>query len=115
MIKQPTCYKNPDKPTCIDLILTHFPRIFQSTCVTETRLSDFHLMTKTVTRKIFKKISPRVIGLRVTGLIETFVMKHLESNNFSNEVFVKNDDGLENWQNNYGYFKLINTNKEKIC
>ena len=48
LIKQPTCYKNPDKPTCIDLILTNVPRSFQSTCVVETGLSDFHLMTLTV-------------------------------------------------------------------
>ena len=23
--KQPTCYKNPDRPTCIDLFLTNAP------------------------------------------------------------------------------------------
>ena len=28
LIKQPTCYKSPNKPTCIDLILTNVPRIF---------------------------------------------------------------------------------------
>ena len=28
-----TCYKNPDKPTCIDLILTNCPRSFQNSCV----------------------------------------------------------------------------------
>ena len=28
MIDQPTCYKNPDKPTCIDLILTNRPNYF---------------------------------------------------------------------------------------
>ena len=54
LIKQPTCYKNPNKPTCIDLILTNVPRMFQSTCVLETGLSDFHLMTVTVMRKTFK-------------------------------------------------------------
>ena len=43
LIKQPTCYKNPNKPT----ILTNVPRMLQSTCVLETRLSDFHLMTVT--------------------------------------------------------------------
>ena len=39
LIKQPTCYKNPNKPT------TNVPRMFQSTCVLETGLSLFHLMT----------------------------------------------------------------------
>ena len=26
LAKDPTCYKNPSKPTCIDLILTNFPK-----------------------------------------------------------------------------------------
>ena len=51
LIKQPTCYKNPNNPTCIDLILSNTPRCFQSTCVIETGLSDFHLMTLTVMKK----------------------------------------------------------------
>ena len=62
LIKQPTCYKHPNKPKCIDLILTHVLRIFQSTCVIETGLSDFHLMTVIVMRKTFKKILIRVIN-----------------------------------------------------
>ena len=28
LIKQRTCYKNPDNATCIDLILTNIPRLF---------------------------------------------------------------------------------------
>ena len=44
MINKPTCYKNPDKPTCIDLILTNCPGSFQNSCVIETGLSDFHNM-----------------------------------------------------------------------
>ena len=72
--KQPICYKNPPHPKCIDLILTKMPRSFQTTCVIETELSDFHLMTWSVTRKSFKKLKPRVINYRP--------YKH-----FSNEVF----------------------------
>ena len=36
LIKQPTCYKNPDNPTCIDLLLTNAPSNFQSICCLET-------------------------------------------------------------------------------
>ena len=54
VIKEPTCYKNPNKSTCIDLILTNVARMFQSKCVTETGLSHFNLMTVAVIRKIFK-------------------------------------------------------------
>ena len=75
-IKQPTCYKNSQKPTCIDSILINVPRMFQSTSALETGLSDFHLMTVTVIRKTFKKMRPRVINYRLTDI---FLMKHLES------------------------------------
>ena len=30
MINKPSCYKNPDKPTCMDLILTNCPGSFQN-------------------------------------------------------------------------------------
>ena len=42
LIKEPTCYKNPDNPSCIDLILTKKPFTCQKSC--ETGLSDFHRM-----------------------------------------------------------------------
>ena len=58
LTKQPTSYKNPNKLTCIDLILTNVPRMFQSTCVLETGLSDFHLIAVTVMRKTFNKMRP---------------------------------------------------------
>ena len=45
LIKHPTCFKTPDNPTCIDLILKH--RSFQNTSVIETGLSDFHRLTTT--------------------------------------------------------------------
>ena len=64
LIRQPTCNKNPSNPTCIDLILTNASQKFQSACVRETGLSDFHLMTVTVMRNIFKKLKPRTINYR---------------------------------------------------
>ena len=30
MINRPTCFKNPENPSCIDLILTNYPRSFQN-------------------------------------------------------------------------------------
>ena len=38
LIKEPTCYKNPEKPTCIDLILANSPTQFRSTLTLETDL-----------------------------------------------------------------------------
>ena len=33
LIKQPTCFKNPENPSCIDLISTNKPPSFQTKCV----------------------------------------------------------------------------------
>ena len=45
LIKDEICFKNPTKPTCIDLIVTNRPNFFQDTVVFETGLSDFHEMS----------------------------------------------------------------------
>ena len=55
LIKSPTCYKNPDKPLCIDLILTNESRSFHSSHIIETGISDFHKMTVSVMKIYFKK------------------------------------------------------------
>ena len=95
LIKQSTGYKNPDKPTCIDLILTNVPRMFQSTCVIETRMSDFHLMTVTVMRKTFKKLSPRIISYRSYKDFSNERFRDCLVNNLSNEILSNNDNGIE--------------------
>ena len=47
LINKPTCYKNCEKTTCIDLIRTNQPTLFQRSAVLEAGLSDFHLLTVT--------------------------------------------------------------------
>ena len=61
LIKEATCFKNPEKPTVIDLILTNKPKRFQHSCTYETGISDFHKMTITVIKVIFKKQKPKII------------------------------------------------------
>ena len=64
MINKPTCFKNPEKPSCIDLILTNCPRSFQNSCVIETGLSDFHKLFVTVMKTTYKKSQPKIITYR---------------------------------------------------
>ena len=64
LIKQPTCFKNPENPCCIDLILTNKPRSFLSTCVIETGLSDFHRIAVSVLKTHFRKLLPKVVTYR---------------------------------------------------
>ena len=78
LIKEPTCYKNSDNPSCIDLILTNKPLSFQNSCVAETGLPDFHRMIVTVTKMTFQKLKPRVISYRD--------YKHFNNETYRNEL-----------------------------
>ena len=41
MVKKPTCFKFPAKPTCIDLIITNKLGMFRIAKIFKTSLSDF--------------------------------------------------------------------------
>ena len=64
LIKRKSCFKSPENPTCIDLILTNSPRSFQNSSVFETGLSDFHKLTITVLKQYFPKLKPKVANYR---------------------------------------------------
>ena len=55
LVKEPTCFKNPDNPSCIDLFLTNCWRSFQDTQTVETCISDFHKMCITVLKVQYHK------------------------------------------------------------
>ena len=76
LVKEPTCFKNLENPSSIDLILTNRHRSFQHTIVIETGLSDFHKMTATTLKTTFKKSPPKIISYR-------------NFRKFSNDVFRK--------------------------
>ena len=74
LINGPTCFKNPDKPSCIDLLQTNFPKSFLKSQTLETSLSDFHKLMLTVLKIQYKKQKPLVVTYR-------------DYKNFSNESF----------------------------
>ena len=76
LIKEPTCYKNLQNPSCIDLILTNSPYSFQNSYVVETGLSDFHKMTVTVMKTTYEKLKPIIKNYR-------------DYKNFCNDTFHK--------------------------
>ena len=76
-------------------MLTNVPRSFQSTCVIETGLLDFHLMTLTVMKKSFKKFQPRIINYRSYKHFSSDTFRKDVIDKLSNEKFVTNDDGLK--------------------
>ena len=64
LIKVPTCFKNPENPSCIDLILTNNPFSFQNSGAIETGLSDFHKMIVTVMKTTNQKLDPKITHYR---------------------------------------------------
>ena len=62
IIKDPASYKDPDNPTCIDLIVTNCPRNFQESSTSETGLSDFHEVVLTVFRSKAPSLTPIVVS-----------------------------------------------------
>ena len=75
LIKDNTCFKNPLKPSCIDLIITNRPKSFQNYVTVETGLSDFYKMMLTVMKVFYKKQKTNIVTYRN--------YKH-----FSNEAFM---------------------------
>ena len=64
LIKEPTCFKNVDKPTSIDHTLTNHARCFQHSDIYETGLSDFLKPTFTVLKIFYAKQKPKIIKYR---------------------------------------------------
>ena len=64
LLKQKICFKNPDNPSCINLILTNSTWSFQDSSVFETGLSDFHKFTTTVLKQYFPKPKPKIVNYR---------------------------------------------------
>ena len=64
LIKEKTCFKNPENPSCIDLFLTNSPLSFQNSRTMCIGLSDCHKMILTVFKTTFPKTKPKEIIYR---------------------------------------------------
>ena len=76
IIREKTCFKNPNNPSCIDLIITSRSKSFQNSMVIETGLSDFHKMCITVMKMYYSKQKPTIIHYR-------------KFKDFNNDSFIK--------------------------
>ena len=74
LIRMPSCFKNPENLSCIDLLLTNSPYSFQSMHVTETDLSYFHKMTVAVMKVSFHKIKYKYLNYRRYNLLSVFII-----------------------------------------
>lgn len=72
IIKEKTCFKNPECPTCIDLILTKKPMSFQNSNVIEKGLSDFHERCITMMKMYYCKLNSAAVTYKKLKKILTF-------------------------------------------
>lgn len=64
LVKDRTCYENPSKPICIDLILTNFPKSVQHTQTIESDLSKFHRLTLTALKTYIPRLKPNTVNYK---------------------------------------------------
>ena len=64
LVKEPTYYKNPNNPSCIDLFLAKCGRSFHNTHVFETAFSDFHKLVVTFLRSKSESLPPKIFSYR---------------------------------------------------
>ena len=64
LVKDPTCFKSIENPSCIDLFITNSYQSFRNTTTVATGLSDFHKMAVTVLKTTFPKAKPKIITYR---------------------------------------------------
>ena len=85
LIKEPTCFKNPNNPSSIDVMLTNRKNSFQNSMTIVTGLSDHHKLTISILKTFFKKKKPVNINDR--------------SYKYFNELHFRNDlkNSLQNW------------------
>ena len=108
LIREPTCYKNPEKPSCIDLILTNKPHSFKNSGVIATGLSDFHRITVTITKMTFQKLKPRIINYREDyKLFHNIRYRNDLLQEISNSYLEFNDNGFS------GFFDICRTTSDQ--
>ena len=61
LVRQKTCFKNPENPYCIDLFITNSTGSFQNKTTLASDLSDVHKMILTVLKTTFQKVKPNKI------------------------------------------------------
>ena len=93
LISKPTCYKNHEDPTCINLILTNRPGYFQHSNVFETGISDFHLLIvtqpnqkklpKNITYRDYKKFD----NAKFCDVVNNFTFDQFDVTNFKETIF----------------------------
>ena len=75
LVRENTCFKSLNNPSCIDLILTNNQGSFQNTNVISSGLSDCHKLVLSVIKTTFPKAKPRQFFYRDFKNFEETIFK----------------------------------------
>ena len=89
--------KNPENPTCIDLILTNHPLSFQNSCVLGTGLSYFHKTTVTIMKVSFQRLQRRIINYRDYRRFQNDVFRAELLSELLKVIIRENEEGFSNF------------------
>ena len=98
LITEPTCYKNPNNPSLVDIILTNRRSNFQDSETMEPGISDHHKMIITVLKSEIKKKDPIQINYKSYKNFDENYFRHELSSALLN---------LLNENTNYDDFKKV--------
>ena len=99
LIKEPICYKNPNKPSCIDLMLANKPPSFKHSCIIETGCSDFNRMTVMVMKATFEKLQLKVVNYSDKKYLENRRFRADLLSELSKVNIEENAEGLSDFLN----------------
>ena len=77
LVKEKTCFKSIENPSCIDIFLTNHPKCFHHTKAISCGISDFHKMIFTIVNTTFCKPNH---NLYITEAIKILIRIHSELN-----------------------------------
>ena len=79
LIREQACFKNPNNPSCIDVIITNRPKSFKNSIVIETGLSDFRKMCIMVMKMHYSEQKPIIHYRRFRDFNNDFLIKDLQT------------------------------------
>ena len=94
LISKPLCYKNPERFSSTDRILTNSLSSFKNSFAIETCLSDFYKMTITVMKTTFQKLKPKLIYYQDYSMFSNDKFGEEPSYNLSAENISNTRNGL---------------------
>ena len=103
IVKNKTCYKNINNPSCIDLFISNCFRHFHGTVALSVGMSDFHKLVVTVLKCTLKTGKPKNVSYRN--------YKKFNNENFKQELKTKLNSITENYYSSFDQAFLQVMNK----